>query len=83
MIPTEAKQFFSSILVVFKIKLKKLWYTGIDSGFRLRQKPQSPNSRVVTPTPMPWSKPSHLIKHYNVDSVIVLYGEFEIGKKKP
>ena len=28
MIPLEAKQFFSSILVVFKIKLRKLCYTG-------------------------------------------------------
>ena len=28
LIPIEAKQFFSSILVVFKIKLRKLCYTG-------------------------------------------------------
>ena len=32
LIPIEAKQFFSSILVVFKIKLRKLCYTGTTSN---------------------------------------------------
>ena len=36
LIPMEAKQFFSSILVVFKIKLRKLYYTEIDLGSDIR-----------------------------------------------
>ena len=32
LIPIEAKQLFSSILVVFKIKLRKLCYTGVTAA---------------------------------------------------
>ena len=46
LISIEAKQFFSSILVVFKIKLRKLRYTGGSVGQEFRKRGYLPNFKI-------------------------------------